>query len=396
VTVETRASAPSSGKPRVALYSFNIVNLFRASATGMVGGAEVQYHLLAHHLAAEFDVHVVTLAPAPPDDLVVPPGFTLHLVSPAHDDPSRNRVAVFVGRSRSFWRAFKAADAQVYLERGAGFATFLTWLYARLHRRRFVYHWASDADLKGLFMKEFPGIRPFYRLARRHADAQVCQTEAQLAMLSPRERRRATIIPNSLDTRIAWRPADGPEVLWVGTIKGETKRPDLFLDLAAALPHRRFRMVGEVRGGAGFQEAFKARAATLPNVTVTGFVPRAQLPGQYRHGRVLVNVSDHEGFPNTFLEACACGVPVVSLNVDPNGILARQGVGTFLAGDKAGLAPAVERLFQDGPWQEARKACAEVARQHQPATAARRVADLIHRLLGERRANLPQAQNPQN
>jgi glycosyltransferase involved in cell wall biosynthesis len=374
VTVESRPApgpAPPAGRPRLAFYSFNIVNLFRASATGMVGGAEVQYHLLAHHLADRFDVHVVTLAPAPPDDLVVPPGFTLHLVSPAHDDPARNRVAVFVRRSRSFWRAFRAADADVYFERGAGFATVLSWLYARLHRRRF----------QGLFMKEFPGIRPFYRLARRHADAQVCQTEAQLAMLSPRERRRATLVPNSLDTRIPWRKADGDEVLWVGTIKGETKRPDLFLDLAAALPHRRFRMVGEVRGAKGFQDSFRARAANLPNVTVTGFVPRARLPDEYRHGRVLVNVSDHEGFPNTFLEACASGVPVVSLNVDPNGMLARQGAGTFLAGDKAGLAAAVERFYQDAPWQAARKACAAVAKAHSPAAAADQVAGLVERLL---------------
>jgi glycosyltransferase involved in cell wall biosynthesis len=381
VTVETRTAPGLPRRPRLAFYSFNIVNLFRASATGMVGGAEVQYHLLAHHLAQEFDVHVVTLAPAPPDVVVVPPGFTLHLVSPAHDDPRRNRVAVFAGRSRSFWQALTAADADVCFERGAGFATFLVWLHARLHRRRFVYHWASDADLKGLFMKEFPGIRPFYRLARRHADAQVCQTQAQMEMLPPRERRRATIIPNSLDTRIPWRPADGDEVLWVGTIKGETKRPDLFLDLAAALPHRRFRMVGEVRGPASFQQAFRARAASLPNVTVTGFVPRAGLPDQYRHGRVLANVSDHEGFPNTFLEAAACGVPVVSLNVDPNGILAKDGAGTYLAGDVAGLAPAVERLFEEGPWQDARAACAAVARQHSPAAAAGRVAALVKRLL---------------
>lgn len=390
-----RVDPDGGARLRVCLVTAHLGNAYHATRAHGVRGAEVQYDLVSRALADRFEVHVVTSPPESPGPIALPPGIQVHFVDPAWRT-AKGRLRRFRLYARAFNAALKEADARVYMQTVLGIDTTLTQRFCRRGGRRFVYHWASDADLKGLFMKEFPGIRPFYRLARRHADAQVCQTEAQLAMLSPRERRRATIIPNSLDTRIAWRPADGPEVLWVGTIKGETKRPDLFLDLAAALPHRRFRMVGEVRGGAGFQEAFKARAATLPNVTVTGFVPRAQLPGQYRHGRVLVNVSDHEGFPNTFLEACACGVPVVSLNVDPNGILARQGVGTFLAGDKAGLAPAVERLFQDGPWQEARKACAEVARQHQPATAARRVADLIHRLLGERRANLPQAQNPQN
>ncbi|HUR62100.1 MAG TPA: glycosyltransferase family 4 protein [Candidatus Thermoplasmatota archaeon] len=385
MTVETRhgPGAPSPGKPRLAFYSFNIVNLFRSDPTGMVGGAEVQYHLLAHHLAADHDIHIVTLAPAPPDDLVVPPGFTLHLVSPAHDDPARNRIGVFWRRSRSFWKAFRAADADIYLERGAGFATFLTWLYARRHRRRFVFHWASDADLKGLFMRESPGVKPLYRHARRRADAQVCQTEAQFAMLRRRERRHASIIPNSLDTRIPWTPrAGGSEVLWVGTIKDETKRADLFLDLAQALPHRRFRMVGQVRSTPAFQAAFHERVARLGNVTVTGFVRRTDLPAQYAHGRVLVNCSDFEGFPNTFLEAAASGVPIVSLNIDPNGMLARSGAGTFLQGDAAGLAPAVDRLFGEGPWRDARAACARVAAQHDPAEAAQRVRALLAGLRG--------------
>jgi glycosyltransferase involved in cell wall biosynthesis len=385
VTVETRhgPGAPVPGRPRLAFYSFNIVNLFRANQTGMVGGAEVQYHLLAHHLAPGHDIHIVTLAPAPPDDLVVPPGFTLHLVSPAHDDPAENRVGVFWRRSRSFWQAFKAADADVYLERGAGFATFLTWLYARRHGRRFVFHWASDADLKGLFMKEFPGIKPFYRHARRHADAQVCQTDAQFAMLGRRERRRAVVIPNSLDTRIAWAPAGpGDEVLWMGTIKSETKRADRFLDLAQAMPHRRFRMVGELRGDEAWRAAFRARAASLSNLAVAGFVARARLPEEYRRGRVLVNVSDFEGFPNTFLEACATGVPVVSLNVDPNGMLARQGAGLHLGGDVAALPAAVDSLFDAAVHARHRQAALAVAAAHQPAALAKRLAGLLRQVGG--------------
>lgn len=343
-------------------------------------GAGAQCHLLAHHLAGRHDVHVITRASASPDDPEVPAGVTLHRVSPARD-PARNRAAAAPGGRLSFWKACRAADAAVYFVRGAGFAAFVAWLHARTHRRRVVFHWASDGDLRGLALRGFPGTRPLYRLARRHADAQLCQTEHQLSLLPRRERRRATILPDSLDTRVPWRVAGGDEVLWVGPIDAEATRPDLFLGLAAALPHRRFRMVGELRGNAAFQEGFRARAASLPNVAVPGLVPRAALPGQYARARVLVNVSDHEGFPTTFLEACASGVPVVSLNADPNGILARQGAGLFLQGDRSGLKAAVERMFGDAAWRKARAACAAVARRHSPAVAAQRVADLAARLV---------------
>jgi glycosyltransferase involved in cell wall biosynthesis len=209
----------------------------------------------------------------------------------------------------------------------------------------------------------------------------VCQTERQLGLLPPRERARAVVIPNVLDDGVPWRAATGSEVLWVGSIKPEAKRPDLFLVLAAALPARRFRMVGPLQGPPEFQEEFRRRAAALPNVAWVGAVPRAALPEQYARARVLVNTSDFEGFPNTFLEACASGVPIVSLNVDPNGMLERHGAGTFLHGNAGRLPAAVDALFRPEPWQRCRAACAEVAQAHAPAAGADRLAALLDKVM---------------
>lgn len=366
------------GLARLCLSSFNLVSLYRRKAGGMVGGAEVQYRQLAAELARDFDVHVVTIA-SPEDDLVVPPHHTLHTVP----DPGGRPLSRFLRRTADFWRAYRAADAACYFQRGAGFATFVVALHCKVRRRPFVFHWASDDDLHGKRMTEAGPLRPLYKVGRRWAALQVCQTECQLAMLPPRERRKAVVVPNVLDTTVPWRaqPAarQGDAVLWVGTIKETVKRPDLFLDLAEALPRRRFRMVGELRGTAAFQAAFRERLARLPNVEWAGFVERRDLPAEYARARVLANTSDFEGFPNTFLEAAACGVPVVSLNVDPNGILA-GGAGRFLAGDAARLPEAVEGLFRDKAWTACRAACAKVAADHAPAAGAARLREAIARI----------------
>ncbi len=42
---------------------------------------------------------------------------------------------------------------------------------------------------------------------------------------------------------------------------------------------------------------------------------------------ILVNTSDYEGFPNTFIQAWLHEVPVVSLHVDPDDLLTRRGLG---------------------------------------------------------------------
>jgi glycosyltransferase involved in cell wall biosynthesis len=376
MAVDTRAGpAADRGLPRLCFHSFNVVNLYRAKPTGMVGGAEVQYRQIAQQLASDHDIHVVTVPPAV-DDLAVPQGHTLHLVP----DPKAGRIARFVRRTMDFMRAFRRADAACYFQRGAGFATFVVALHCRLHGRPFVFHWASDDDLDGRRMSEFPALRPFFVLGRRMAAAQVCQTQVQMDLLPARERRRAVIIPNLVDPSIPWRLGTGGDlVLWVGAIKPQAKRPDLFLDLAAALPGRRFRLCGDLRGPPAFQQAFRDRLARLPNVDWVGFVERRDLPAHYAQARCLVNTSDFEGFPNTFLEACASGVPCVSLNVDPNGILA-AGAGRHLAGDVAGLVPAVESLFSQPAWAAARTACAQVASDHAPEASARRHRELLARL----------------
>ena len=46
----------------------------------------------------------------------------------------------------------------------------------------------------------------------------------------------------------------------------------------------------------------------------------------YDRAKVLVNTSDVEGFPNSYLQAWIRGVPVVTL-IDPDGVIEREGLG---------------------------------------------------------------------
>lgn len=364
-------------RPRVAFVLTHSLRAFKADPEGVLGGAEVQVRLLAEAMAGDVDVRVVGMDVGALDK---PPRSPLVRLVPVPGGPARGRWRFWslVRYAMRLWSALRSTEADLFIQRCAGYDLVVVFLFARWHRRRVVYHWASDADADGSGILLYSRFRRLFVWTRRRVDLQACQTTAQQAVLRPAERQRSFIVPNALDTSIAWSASPaGSEVLWVGTIRPEWKRPHMFLDLAAALPHRSFRMVGDLRGPPEFQAQFRARLASLPNVRWAGFVLREGLPAVFARARMLVNVSAVEGFPNTFLEAAACGVPIVSLKVDPNGFLAR-GAGMVLADDARRLAPAVEALFEDGPWASARAAGLRLAADHRP----REVSQGYLRLLG--------------
>jgi glycosyltransferase involved in cell wall biosynthesis len=124
----------------------------------------------------------------------------------------------------------------------------------------------------------------------------------------------------SLFTPRAFRPMrPEPRLLCVSRLH-PSKAPEVALETLAVLRRRavpaRLTFVGEA-DAPGFQAALHDRARKLgvaPLVTWAGKLPREQLPAVYQEADVLLFLSrlEHEGQGLTYLEAMACGLPVVA------------------------------------------------------------------------------------
>jgi glycosyltransferase involved in cell wall biosynthesis len=264
-------------------------------------------------------------------------------------------ILALKGAARRIWRApggqsaYAAARPDAICVMGVSPLAVEVAEYARRAGARTVLMLGSDEDLSE---KYYPGSRELnaygspgdlcYR-AITGFDAIVTQTESQRALLEERFHRQGTTIRNPIEIEAPQPREAAREVLWIGKSDG-VKRPEHFVRLARELPLLRFTMVMNVSD----RELFQRVAASLPeNVRLIERVPFRESAGLFARAAVLVNTSRFEGFPNAFLQAAAAGVPIASLSVDPDGMLARAGCGVVAANDSRVLREVVNRFCGD-------------------------------------------------
>lgn len=357
---------------KVCLVAFHAYSLFDAATAFPFGGSEVRASLLARGLARLGGHEVIVVvcdhgqaSPARFGEVTVvahpcygpPPAPWMRLV---HRLARREACALggtgpLLGRAllRRRTAVYRGIDADVYVTIGVSDPSAELLGFCRRAGRPGVLLLGSDMDLSPGYVagscrrNEYGNTAHLGRFALGAATHIVAQTAGQRELLRARFGRECAVVPSPVDlegpvARSASAPPPG-YVLWIGKAD-EVKRPELFLELARRLSAHRFVMVlnpsDPARGRA-------VRASRPPNVTIVDRLPLAEAEAWVASAAALVNTSRHEGFPNTFLQAGKHGVPVASLEVDPDGLLGTTGCGLFARGDLARLADELARLLAE-------------------------------------------------
>lgn len=377
---------PSGGRRRdVAIYSPEssfFLGATRGEGISQGGGRELQMAFLADGLAREgLDTALIDW-PTEYRPSRSGPGTPELIERRPHAGNVRGLGRVM--ESSRIWRGLSKADAALYVFRGGGPQLLVIAAFCRLHRRGLVFSAASDLDFDFDRPDRTRSQLGPYRAALRGADLIVAQREAQADLARQAGLEGVTVIPSFAEP--AEPSQDDPEAfLWIGRLV-PYKRPEAYLRLAESLPDVPFRMIlyPTDETDPAHREELMAAAGRIPNLELLGVVPRPQLLELISRSAAVVLTSEAEGMPNVCLEAWARGVPVVSLDFDPDGKIEELGTGLVAGGSEERLSEQAAKLWEDAGL---RARLGEGGREyvrttHSPEVIAATWAKLLRGLLG--------------
>ena len=353
---------------------------------GHAGGAEYQIDCFIGVLSTlnSHEIYYLSGSPSPDEE-----PSTYHTVRVGHATGTPRFG--YLTQARPLYEALSTIRPEAIYQRVACGYTGVCGYYAKRNRARFIWHVAHDSDVTpGLSLDGRNPVRRFLEKRSveygiRGASGIVTQTRTQARLLERHYRRAPdAIIPNFQPF-----PAEKPDksgeirVVWIASLK-PWKHPEAFLNLADAcrdLPGVRFLMVGPQGVGSGerpWAQAVLSRIHATPNLEYLGSRTQSEVNELLARSHIFVNTSHQEGFPNTFIQAWMREAVVVSLQVDPDGVLATQGMGLFCRDDEQTLAKAVRTLVTDSGLRTRYAAKGRVhAMQHHSLENARGLARLV-------------------
>lgn len=302
----------------------------------------------------------------------------IDLVTQPPDEYKRNLVPY----SRSIVKALARADADVYVQRTAGFETGVAASFTRARGRSLVFSASSDTDLRAKPPLPTPLSLLAYRFGRRAARTLVAQTDDQMRIAREELGREPRLI-RSLCVPVPPARVEPEAFLWIGGLI-DYKDPMAYVALAERLPEAHFWMIGTDRGEdwRHLSDEVRAAAERLPNLELLPPRSREEVLEVYPRAVAVANTSIFEGFPNTFMEGWARGVPALSLRVDPDGMISRHGIGTAAGGSFDRFVDAARELWESrldrAPLADAARSY--IADTHSPEVVGRQWVDLIEQL----------------
>ncbi len=322
------------------------------------GGGEKQMALIAIALT-KAGHEVVVIDYKTEENFVTPEGIKVSGIVGFND--GIRIIRTFTHRLPKLYKSLRDVKADVYYSRLRDFRHILAYWAARKVKAKFVMGLASDLDVMsfgkrlkyyyfvniGRLWWFFSGIliEIIYPFLMRKSDIVLVQHQGQKDLLY-KKNIKSVIFNNLIEEGEFPQKSDIPakDFVYVGALD-KRKGFAEFYELVKMAPLQTFTVIGKARDKTG--EVFLDKLRILKNVTLLGRLKHQDTLDQINNSKALISTSPMEGFPNTFIEAWACGKPVLSLYVDPGNVIEKERIGIAAKGDINVILAEMDQVAND-------------------------------------------------
>lgn len=320
------------------------------------GGAEFQSYLIAREMARRgHKAHYVAYCSAP-EGLEVDGDVTVHRLNTEYSSPKVPseilEVVKDINPDYTYFRNFPDLYILKEVQDNVNTKTIFNISHDRQCLRLY-NNWRQLLSLSNIYKWLTNPSTYLTRSLLDVPDYRFVQTQYQERLLHKNFGLDSSYVGNGHPVPENLEPKEKPPiVLWLASLKS-WKRPKMFLSLAEACRDLdcRFWLVGRPVNDDLAQEVI-GKTEELPNAEYKGGCSFEESNEFIERASLFVNTSKQEGFPNTFIQSWLRRTPVVSLDVDPDGILDEYEIGTFANGDYYMLVNSVRRLMTDATRRE--------------------------------------------
>lgn len=342
------------------------------------GGAERQIYLISTHLAKCEDWEVsICVGDYGQAEMVELEGVKLY----RSISSDRGRVQ----QLPLLYACLKNIQADVYVFRTVDLGVAVGAFLVKLLGKKMVYMVANADEANPKALKSWFGSFRSAAMAwvYRNVDALMVQTDEQARDFKLyRGLEVKSKIPNLFIGEHVERdkPLIREIVLWVGR-SDPLKRPHLFIEMARRFPQSQFVLISPATTYHEYSEKVKQLSREVDNLMLLERQNQEELMTWYAKAIVLVNTSVSEGFSNAMLEALYAEVPMLTMGVNPDGILDRFELG-YTSKDEKEFDRHFERLIQD---ENLRKQMGQrgrnyVEKEHSPESALQKFKAVVDAL----------------
>ena len=319
-----------------------------------LGGAELQMAILAQALSkAGHEVVIIdTHLDRAVDDIM-----KIKIYNCANG--GIKKVRFFTQKLPNYLKLCYSINADIYYVRGRAYSQIIPLIVGKYIRKKiFIKAISSNIDvlpylerLRRTFIYRKSFLSWLFRGVITESLFNIIMKKSSLLLLQHQQQDSPKL--NSLVSKYIFRnillteslPLNNSKIdrnsfLYVGTLspkKGivELKR------IIEQLPGINFQVIGPPENS---KDRFFQELVGLQNVNYYGQQNREYIHSLLSHSIGLINTSPEEGFPNTFLESWYNGCPVVSLNVDPGGVISTFNLGLVCDGDPGLMVDNITKM----------------------------------------------------